>query len=82
MKATHIVFSYPLEEDKTLPIDEVFDWYDSQDKLWEATKVIWDDDPKSHSHAKTWWFTDSGGKLAVIGAGAYGALIVLSRKDY
>lgn len=72
---TQIVFSYPLEEDKIVPVEEALDWVDEQDLLWHPTKVVWEDGVTSF--AKGWWFSD--GKIESIGAGAYGDYIVCRR---
>jgi hypothetical protein len=74
--AVNIVFQYPLEADRVIPIDEAFAFADQENKLWQAGYVIWRDG--SRSYAKSWWDSLTG-KMVRIGAGAYGDLNVLER---
>lgn len=80
--ATHIVFSYPMQPDISVPIAEAFDWSDQQDKMWHPKMVIWEDKRYGgKSYAKGWWQRHGNGyKLVRVGAGAYGDLTVLQRE--
>jgi hypothetical protein len=77
-----VVFSYlPGEypwrvENVTVPIAEALDWADAQNKRWSPDRVIWEDG--TSSWAKGWWWRETG-KIARIGAGAYGDYIVARR---
>lgn len=83
MKAKEIIFSYPLESAVRIAIEDAFKWYDSQDKAWQPTKVIWEDG--TESWAKGWWdgSPDTGGnRLVEVGAGACGDTTVLKRQSF
>jgi hypothetical protein len=88
-KAVAIIFTYPLEKDVRVLIDEVFDWYDKQDKMWSPSKVEWKpgtfgDDSPSFSFAKGWWDAgeDAINRLVRVGSGAYGGTTILKRYSY
>ena len=75
-----VVFSAGLYEFVAVPIDDAMQWADDNGYGWHPEKVIWADG--TVSWAKGWWFpTDSGYKLARIGAGAYGYQTVISRES-
>jgi len=79
--ATHVVFNYPMRDHASIPIADAFAWSDQQlaehGLRWSPCRVVWAD--RSWSYAKGWWFTDDRGRLARVGAGAYGDLVVAER---
>lgn len=79
--AVAVVFSYPMEGSVRIPVENVFNWYDSQNKLWQPTRIVWSDG--SESYAKGWWDTNPqtlGARLVRVGAGAYGNNTILERE--
>jgi hypothetical protein len=76
--ATHIIFTYPMESDRTIPVAEAFAFVDDEDKRWTASRVVWADG--GSSWAKSWRFSKDG-RMARIGAGACGDLTVLRRDE-
>lgn len=79
-KFTHVVFSYPMEVNVTVPLSEAFDWCDKQSKGWEPERVIHRDG--FSSWAKGWKAYKGGGVWALvrIGSGAYGDGFVADRQ--
>lgn len=75
--AAFVAFQYPLEDEQIVPVEEAFAWADAQAKMWFPRRIIWADG--SWSFGKGWWARGTG-RLARIGAGAYGDLTVAERE--